>query len=171
MLRPLTFAALSSAFIAVGCGYAIGPSYGPEFRTVHVPVFKSDSFRRGFELQLTEAVQKRIQDSTPLRLDKEPGSDTRLVGRIVEITKRVENRSKYDDPRELELGLAVEVRWEDCRTGRLISEQRFPVTQSLGQAITQASFAPESGQSLATATKDAIDQLARDIVQMTETPW
>jgi hypothetical protein len=164
-------AALIATASVAGCGYMVGPSYGPEIRTVHVPVFKSDSFRRGYEVQLTEAVQKQIQQNTTLRLTKEPGADTRLLGRIVEITKRVENQNKYDDPRELEVAFAVEVRWEDCRTGALITEQTFPVSSSVDQSIIQASFAPEAGQSMATATKDAMDQLARHIVQLMEVPW
>lgn len=171
MNRALAIVALTGLVCASGCGYLVGPSYGPDIRTVHVPVFKTDSFRRGFELQLTEAVQKQIQQTTTFKLAKEPGADTRLIGRIVDITKRVENQNRYDDPRELELGIAVEVRWEDCRTGQIIAQQTFPISSLMTQAITQTSFAPEAGQSLATATKDGIDQLSRKIVQLMETPW
>jgi hypothetical protein len=171
MNRVLAIAALMGLVLVAGCGYTVGPAFGPEIRSVHVPVFKTDSFRRGFELQLTEAVQKQIQQTTTFRLAKEPGADTRLLGRIVDITKRVENQNRYDDPRELELGIAVEVRWEDCRTGQVIAQQTFPVTSAMAQAITQASFAPEAGQSLATATKDGLDQLSRKIVQLMEAPW
>lgn len=171
MTLPRLAAALLAALSLAGCGYMVGPNYGPEIRTVHVPVFKSDSFRRGYEVQLTEAVQKQIQQNSTLRLAKEPGADTRLLGRIVEISKKVENQNKYDDPRELELAFAVEVRWEDCRSGALITEQTFPVSSSVNQSIIEASFAPEAGQSMATATKDALDQMARHIVQLMEAPW
>lgn len=154
-----------------GCGYRVGPNYAPNIRTVHIPVFKTESFRRGFELQLTEAVQKQVQDTTPYRLANEPVADTRLVGRIVEVTKRPVNQNRYDDPRELELALAVEVRWEECSTGRVLRQQLFPINPMATQAISQVTFAPEAGQSLATATKDAVEQLSAQIVQLMEAPW
>jgi hypothetical protein len=140
-------------------------------RTVHIPVFKTDSFRRGFELHLTEAVQKQIQSTTPYRLSKEPGADTRLLGRIVEISKRPVNQNRYDDPRELELALAVEVRWEECSTGRVLCQRQFPISPTASHAISQVTFAPEAGQSLATATDDAVKLLAAQIVQSMEAPW
>jgi hypothetical protein len=170
MTHRLAIAALI-ALVGSGCGYRVGPNYAPNVRTVHVPVFKTESFRRGFELQLTEAVQRQVQTTTPYRLANEPMADTRLIGRIVEITKRSVNQNKYDDPRELELAMAVEVRWEECSTGRVLRQQTFPLNAMATQAITQVTFAPEAGQSLATATKDACDQLSAQIVQLMEAPW
>jgi hypothetical protein len=154
-----------------GCGYVVGNPYGPEVRTVHVPTFKNETYRQGYELELTEAVQKQIQLRTPYQLAKEPGADTRLVGRIVSINKRVENQNKYDDPRELELAIGIEVRWEDVRSGQVLAERVMPVDVKLAHAIANASFAPETGQSLATARQDAMDQLARQIVGLMEAPW
>ncbi len=159
------------ALPGAGCGYRAGPNFSPNIRTVHVPVFKTESFRRGFELQLTEAVQRQLQTTTPYRLANEPVADTRLIGRIIEITKRPVNQNRFDDPRELELALAVEVRWEECSTGRVLRQQQFPINPMASQAISQVTFAPEAGQSLATATKDAVDQLSAQIVQLMEAPW
>jgi hypothetical protein len=163
--------AIACCLLAAGCGYMVGNSYAPEISTVHVPTFTSDSFRRGFELQLTEAVQKQIQDRTPYKLAKPPEADTRLVGRIISVDKRVENQNRYDDPRELELAIAVEVRWEDARTGQILSMTEIPVDPQAAHLVSQTSFAPEAGQSLATATQQAVDQLARQIVGMMEAPW
>lgn len=158
----------------------VGSPYGPEIRTVHVPTFTNDDarssyindgFRRGFELRLTEAIQKQIQTRTPYRLAKEPGADTRLTGRLVQVNKRVENQNRYDDPRELELSMNIEVTWEDLRSGQILAQRTVPVNAQIAQAVVNTSFAPETGQSLATATQDAVDQLARQIVGMMEAPW
>jgi hypothetical protein len=154
-----------------GCGYTIGGAYGPEIRSVHVPTFQNETFRRGFELQLTEAVQKQIQLRTPYRLAREPGADTRLTGRIVGINKRVQNENRFDDPRELELELAIEVTWTDLRNGQMLAQRQVPLNAQMAHAIVHTSFAPEAGQSLATATQDAADQLARQIVGLMEAPW
>ena len=153
-----------------GCGYVVGSSFGPEVRTVHVPTFTSDSFRRGFETRLTEAVHKQIQLS-PFRLAKPPYADTRLTGRILSIDKRMANQNRHDDPRELELSIAVELTWEDLRSGRILAQREVPLDAPTTQALVNTSFAPEVGQSLATATQDAVDQLARQIVGMMEAHW
>jgi hypothetical protein len=148
----------------------VGDSRAPEYRTVHVPTFTTDSFRRGYELQLTEAVQKQVQ-MRGYRLAKPPVAETRLVGQIVSVDKRPVNQNKYDDPRELELAMAIKVRWEDARTGQLLSSTVVPIDPLGAHAVTQATFAPETGQSLATATQASVDSLARQIVGMMEIPW
>jgi hypothetical protein len=153
-----------------GCGYMVGNARAPEVRTVYVPTFTSDGFRRGFDVQLTEAVQKQVQ-MRGYRLAKPPVADTRLVGHIAAVDKRPVNQNRFDDPRELELALAVSVRWEDARTGQLLSTTEFPIDPLGTHAVTQTTFAPETGQSLATASQQATDTLARQIVEMMEIPW
>jgi hypothetical protein len=162
--------ALTKLTMMSGCGYTLGAPYAQNIRTVHVPTFQSTDFRRGYELQLTEAVQKQIQTRTPYRLAKEPGADTRLTGRIVGIDKRVPNQNKYDDPRELELAIGVEVKWEDLRTGQIINQQTVPLAGNAAQLLGTSSFAPESGQSMATATQDTVNNLAIQIVVLMEVP-
>lgn len=163
--------ALTKLATISGCGYTVGAPFANNVRTVHVPTFQCTDFRRGYEQQLTEAVQKQIQMRTPYRLAKEPGADTRLTGRIVGIDKRLTNQNKYDDPRELELALGVEVKWEDLRTGQVINQQTVPLAGNAAQLLGTASFAPEPGQSMATATQDTVNGLARQIVGLMEVPW
>jgi hypothetical protein len=156
---------------AAGCGYQIGGAYAPEIQTVHVPTFTNETYRRGVELQLTEAVQKQIKDHTPYRLAPAYAADTRLVGRIVDIRKNVANQNKYDDPRQLEYQLAIEVRWEDARSGQVLAVRNVPLDPNAAHLVANPSFTPETGQSLATGTQDAVDDLARQIVGMMETSW
>ncbi|QDU82165.1 hypothetical protein Pla110_39200 [Polystyrenella longa] len=156
---------------AAGCGYRVGSPHPPQYRTVAVPMFKTNSYRRGLEYQLTEAVQKEIQSQSHLRLAKEPYADTRLVGTIVEVRKDVLGETSFDDPRELQLSVAVEMKWEDARTGQVISQNTIPLNGQTTHLIANAEFAPEVGHSLATATKDAVDGLARQIVEGMEAPW
>lgn len=167
------FATLCAATVLLcsGCGYVVGGAYAPDIRSVHVPTFTSDSYRRGIELQLTEAVQKRIQQQTTYRITRGAGADTRLTGHVVEIRKDVLGETMFDDPRELQFSLAVEVTWEDLRSGQVLAQQRIPIGPDTIQLVSQADFAPELGHSLATATQDAVDQLAQQIVGMMEAPW
>ena len=159
---------LSSA----GCGYTNGAPFSNEIRSVHVPIFKSGSNRRFIEYQLTEAVQKQIQQRSPYRLVKEEDADTRLTGRIIDLRKTALGRTQFSDARELQVNLMVEVTWEDLRTGKiLVDQQRVPLPPEMLQLAAQGEFAPEVGQSLATADQVAIDKLARNIVDMMEMPW
>ncbi len=162
---------LLAMMLLPGCGYMVGNTFDTQVRTVEVPIFQNDSFRRGIEFQLTEAVQKEIQTRTPFRLAKGPGADTRLSGRIVGVRKNVLGETQYDDPRELQLQMFVVVTWEDLRTGQLLASQEVPLQPEAIPLTGQAEFAPEIGQSLATATQDATNRLAKQIVNMLETPW
>jgi hypothetical protein len=170
--RRTSCAALFALLVSsAGCGYNIGAPYSQEIRSVHVPVFKSGSNRRFVEFQLTEAVQKQIQQRTPFRLVKEPDADTRLTGRIIDLRKNALGFTQFSDSRELQVNLMVEVTWEDLRTGKIIGQQRVPMPPEMLQLAAQGEFAPEVGQSLATADQAAIDRLARNIVDMMEMPW
>ena len=154
-----------------GCGYMIGSAYQPEILTIHVPTFTSNTFRRGVEFQLTDAVQKEIQNRSHFRLVKGPYADTRLSGNVVAARKLVLGESGFDDPRELQLSMAVEVTWEDLRTGEILAQRRIPLQAESVELMATASFAPEVGQSLATGTQLTVDRLARQIVEMMEMPW
>ncbi|MCA9040403.1 MAG: hypothetical protein KDA65_08660 [Planctomycetaceae bacterium] len=154
-----------------GCGYQVGSPHPPQYRSVAVPMFKTNSYRRGFEVRLTEAVQREVQSQSHLRLANEPYADTRLVGTIVEIRKDVLGETAFDDPRELQLSLAVEMKWEDARTGQVISLNTIPLNNQTTHLIATGEFAPEVGHTLASATKDTVDELARQIVEQMESPW
>lgn len=153
-----------------GCGYRMGHGFEPEIQSVYVPIFKSQSDRRGLEFQLTEAVQKEIQMRTPFRIVDEPAADTQLIGKIVNTRKRVAGETKDDDPRELQMTLTVEVRWENLKTGEILAQKRVPINQSEIQLIQRSEFAPEVGQSLATSYQQLVERMARDIVDLMESP-
>jgi len=174
--RPITpslllLLALFATAATPGCGYLVGSPYGPEVRSIYVPTFTSVTFRRGIEYQLTEAVQKQIQMRTPYRLVQEGDADTRLTGKIVSADKALLGATGFSDARELQLNLAVEITWEDLRTGEILRQQKVPLSPDVIRMTSQSEFAPEVGQSLATAERTAVDRLARTIVDMMETPW
>ena len=76
----------------VGCaGYQVGNQtlFRSDVRTVHVPIFESNSFRRFLGEPLTGAVVKEIEQRTPYKVTNSPTADTILQGRIVYERKRV----------------------------------------------------------------------------------
>jgi hypothetical protein len=151
-----------------GCGYTLAQSFNRDIKTVAVPIFENTTNRRGLEFQLTEAVQTEITKRTPYRLAKGLEADTRLTGKIVGFRKDVLGETRYDDPRELQISMMVEVRWEDLRTGQLLAQQEIPLSPEAIPLSTQSEMAPEIGQSLATAMDDALHSMARKIVNLME---
>ncbi len=154
-----------------GCGYMMGGAHSADVRTVAVPTFGNDTFRRGLEFQLTEAIQSEIKLRTPYKIAKEPNADTRLTGKIIQLSKRSLNASAFNDVRQVELSLAVQVTWEDIRTGQILAQEQVPLDPQAVKLLTDTGFTPEVGHSLATATQRATQQMARQIVDMMEAPW
>ncbi len=157
-----------------GCAsYQVGQAtlFRPDIRTVHVPVFESDSLRRNLGERLTEAVVKEIESRTPYKVVGSPDADSILSGRIETDAKRVVAENRYDDVRDIEADLTVEVRWINRRGEMLMQRSSIPMGP-LNMAIAKdAQFFPEAGQSLETAQQAVIQQLAREIVGQMEIWW
>ncbi len=160
--------------LLAGCaGYQIGnvSLYPQEIRTVYVPVFQSDSFRRNLGERLTEAVVKEIEAKTPYKVVGEAKADSVLSGRIVSETKRVLVPSLTGDARELQVGLRVEVTWCDRKNRQLRDVNAVPLPTELTDVTGTGDIVPEVGQSVATAQQQAICRVAQQIVGLMEKPW
>ena len=166
--------ALQFAILLGGCaGYRFGAAslYPSDVRTVFVPMFESDSLRRGLSERLTEAVVKEIELKTPYKVVSEPDADSVLTGRIVNDIKRVVVEDRYDQQRENEITLVAEVSWLDRRGDLIGSRGDMSVPDSLVQLAATGIAVPEYGQSIATGQQQAINRLAEQIVSLMETPW
>lgn len=158
----------------LGCaGYRVGTRslYPPDVRTVYVPIFESDSYRRNLGERLTEAVQKEIEERTPYKVVGTPDADSVLSGRLVTDTKGITVVSPTDEGRQLMLNYTVQVNWIDRRGEMLRPPDSVPVPEELTLVTQSTSFVPEVGQSMATAQQEIIKRLARQIVALMEAPW
>src|SRR5688500_13277030 len=76
-------------------GYTTQPVYDPGIRTVYVPIFGNVSFRRGIEFELTRAVIREIEASSPMKIVScREQADTELVGKIINWRKSVINNNQ-----------------------------------------------------------------------------
>ncbi len=163
---------LLGAMLAAGCssdparGYAFAEPYDAGVRTVGVPIFENRTFARGTELALTEAVIKQIQQQTPWRVVAADRADTVLEGAITDAqidTLSTSRRSGLVE--EQAYTLTVRFAWRDNRTGqtRVVRENFSAV----------GVFAPARGvgERLEVGQRDAIDELARDIVAGMRSDW
>jgi hypothetical protein len=169
-------------------GYTTKPNYDTSIHTVRVPIFKNQTFYRGLEFELTQAVVREIEAKTPYKVVSAGcDADTELTGNIIQFTKTILNRTQLNEVREGETILGVEIVWRNLHTGELLSQPKntgnapppppnlppgapppkppVVLVQSIGHYI------PELGQSFTTAQKENIDRLAIQIVSMMEMPW
>jgi hypothetical protein len=150
--------------ILTGCGYSSEPLYRSSIRSVYVEMFQSKEFRRGIEFELTEALRKEIDRTTPYRNAPREKADTVLTGEILEWREQTLGRDFVTDlPRETAATLAIRYTWKDLRTGKLLVDQpRF---------IATISYVRPAGETAYNAREDATTKAARLIVQSMESPW
>ncbi len=166
---------LAGASLAlVGCaGYQVGNHslYRQDIQTVHVPVFQSDSFRPFLGERLTESVIKQIELRTPYKVVGSQAADSTLQGRVLRDTKSVLVENRYDEPRELDVGMRVQVTWINHRGQAIGPPQHFPIPAELIDITQSTNFVPEVGQSMVTQEQIVINRLASQIVSTMEMPW
>lgn len=173
-IRLETAVAVTLLALAAGCAsYQVGHSslFRPDIRTVHVPVFESDSFRRNLGERLTEAVVKEIESRTPYKVVASLDADSVLSGRIVDERKRAVAENANDDVRDIESSMSVEVRWVSRRGEMLMQRSSMPLGPLNVTISESAQFFPEAGQSLEVAQQEVINRLAREIVGQMEVWW
>jgi hypothetical protein len=169
--RLALLVALLLAIAGGGCaGYRLGncPVYSKHIRTVHVPMFESDSYRRNLGEWLTEAVVKELELQSPYKVVHTPDADSVLYGRITSDQKQTLAEERNDNPRDIGIDLVINVRWVERSGETVLRSASIPIDVTV---LGGAHFVPEGGQSMSTAQQRAIRQLARQIVGQMEAAW
>ena len=156
-----------------GCSYKFGSTslYPCDIRTIYVPMFEADTFRRGLGERLTEAVVREIEAKTPYKVVSSPVADSTLTCRIVAETKGTLLNAPTAEPRNIQLNYRVDVTWTDRRGQQLQSASSLPVPSSLATVDQSTFLIPEAGQTMATSQQQLIDSMAKQIVSLMESPW
>lgn len=174
--RRLIWLPMLASLLCGGCAcYQIGARtmYRPDIQTVYVPMFASESFRRGLGERLTEAVVREIESTTPYKVVSQEVADSTLSGELIADQKVVIAENGLDEARVIQETLTVVYRWTDSRGNAL----REPLSLSLAPALsadsinTSSKYVPEAGQTMAIAQEEAIRDLAVQIVRNMQAPW
>lgn len=167
--RTLTILLLASLFALPGCGYSTDRETvfrttnadGAHIRTISVNIFESKEFRRGLELQLAEALTKRIEAESPFKLAKKEISDTILTGEILEVRQASLGRSfRTVTPRETAATLVVSFTWKDLRNGEVLVERP--------NFVQTVDYIKPLGEDFYHASQRGMDRLAERIVEQLE---
>jgi len=168
------FAALFSPIAAVcvcicGCtvmsGYSSEPLFPQEVCSVYVEMFDNQSFRRGIEYELTDALAKRIEADTPYKIiSSRDRAETVLSGQIVQVSESaLTSERQTGRALEKEVQLQAVVNWKNLKTGELLLNNR-PVSAS-------ETYSQWQNQGFDYASTLAANNLARKIVELMEKEW
>jgi len=168
----LGFILIAAIAILPGCasspnqGYAFDTTFDESIRTIAVPIFRNETTSRGLEVQLTESIMKQIQQRTPWRLAPADRADTTLVGVVTGTQLRVLS----DDPQtglvqEQAVRLTIRFEWRDNRSGDIL------VARDGYSASAVFSPARNVGDRLEMGQRNAIDELAHDLVSEMRSGW
>lgn len=147
-------------------GYSFESTYQKGVDTVVVPVFKNYTGTPGIETELTEAIVKEIQASTPLKVTSAEPADSRLNGILTgSELKRLSVRSQTGLVQELAVQFTVDFEWTDSRTGKpLVSRRNFTATDTFVASVGV-------GERVDVGRHATIQRLAKDIVAEMRTSW
>lgn len=164
--RRVFLAAMLAFTLTGGCGYSVRAPYSKEVRTVFVPVFRSVSFRRDVNTQLTSLVIDEINRRTPFRVvGTQEEADTILDGTVNFADKNIIVENPFNLPRQLMATMNVSVNWT----------HNPPTAEELDRGPTTIAenfnFVPEIGETSMTAFYRVNQALAKQIVDMMEQPW
>ena len=128
-------------------------------------MFDNQTFRRGVEYELTDAISKRIEADTPYKIVTDADrADTVLNGQIVSIEElALSTDREIGTVLESEVLLRAVVNWKNLKTGDLLIDHKT-VSASASYSIYQM-------QDFKYASTLAANNLARKIVELMETGW
>ncbi len=147
-----------------GCGYSGQRPFRRDIMTVNVEPFGSRAFRRRIEIQLTEAIKKRIQMDTPYRLADKDKADSVLTGEVLQVRQGTLGRDfRTNLPRETHLALTVRFEWKDMRSGKvLVKRDRWVQSFEYVRPVKETEFI---------GLESAINRMAESIVEQMEQDW
>ena len=146
-------------------GYSNESLFREDISSVYVEMFDNQSFRRGTEYELTDALAKRIEAETPYKVvTNRDRAESLISGQIESIGSQVLTMERQTGRAlENEVLLRAVVSWKNLKTGELLINNRA-VTAS-------ASYSPYQDQDYSYAATLAANNLARKIVELMEKEW
>jgi hypothetical protein len=158
---------------AAGCGFHSSPNsngwhwdttYRQDIHTVAVPIFTTRDYHRGVEMQLSDALVKKIEEFTPYKVVPRERADTILEGEIVSIhPSTLVLDPQTATPQQELYTISVNFTWKDLHTGKiLVSRTDFE---------QDSTYFPTLGEDQVVGSQDAVERLAMGIVQEMEGAW
>jgi hypothetical protein len=151
--------------VLVGCqGYSNSWLHRQDVSTVYVEMFENDSFRRGYEYTLTDAICKRIEAQTPYKIVSDRAvADTILSGSMSVGASVLSGERWTGRPLEQESLVSATVTWKNLKTGQVLVENQT--------VYGSASYSSQMGQTFDYSIERSVNKVAQKVVELMERPW
>ncbi len=147
----------------VSCGYSSKSLLRSNVRSIYIPIFDNNTFRRGYEFDLTKAVRDQILLRTRLNIVDKDEADSILFGKITGVNENVLIEDREDNIVESRVAVTIDIRWIDRRTGRTIVERR--------NIKRPTEFIVRRNETLTSSSNEAFVKVAQSIVDAMEEDW
>jgi len=167
--RLLLILAAFSPLALSGCagmfGYSDESLFPKNVKSVRLEMFDNQTFRRGTEYDLSDALAKRIESDTPYKIvTSADRADTVISGRITSIGNLgLSREGELGGILEKELKIVALVNWKNLKTGELLIKHET--------VSASASYTARQNQDFQYASALAANKLAAKIVELMETEW
>jgi hypothetical protein len=166
---PLPGALVLLALALCGCaelsGYSNESLFPQKVDSICLEMFDNQTFRRGTEYELSDALSKRIEVETPYKIvSSRDRADTVISGQIVSIAEfALSTERETGRVLEKEVELKALVNWKNLMTGELLIDNQ--------SVSASASYSGYQKQDFKYASTLAANNLARKIVELMERKW
>lgn len=165
MLLCLCSVCLSVCGCTAMKGYSNESLFPKDVSSVYLEMFDNQTFRRGVEYELSDALAKRIEADTPYKIiSSSDRADTVISGQIISIREQalsVERESGSVLEKQVELRAVVN--WENLKTGGMMIDNKI--------VTSTATYSEYQMQEFKYASTLAANNLARKIVELMENEW
>lgn len=150
---------------AIFKGYSNKSLFPGNVKSVCLEMFDNQTFRRGIEYELSDALSKRIETETPYKIVSDRNrADTIISGRIVSIGETALSTERETGRiMEKEVELVAVVNWKNLNTGQLLINNKT--------VNSAASYSEYQMQDFKYGSSLAANKLARNIVELMEVKW
>ena len=146
-------------------GYSNESLFPQDVDSVCLEMFDNQTFRRGTEYELSDALSKRIEVETPYKIvSSRDRADSVISGQIVSIAElalSIERETGHVLEKEVEMKALVN--WKNLKTGELLIDNQ--------SVSASASYSEYQKQDFTYASSLAANNLARKIVELMERKW
>lgn len=146
-------------------GYSNESMFPQDVDSVCLEMFDNQTFRRGAEYELSDALSKRIEVETPYKIvSSRDRADTVITGQIVSIGElALSTERETGRVLEKEVELQAVFSWKNLNTGELLIDNE--------SVSASASYSEYQQQDFKYASTLAANNLARKIVALMEKKW
>ena len=146
-------------------GYSNESLFPQDVRSVYLEMFNNQTFRRGVEYELSDALAKRIEVDSPYKIVSDSDrADTVISGQIVSIGElALSTDRELGTVLEKEVEMQAVVNWKNLKTGQLLIDHII--------VSASASYSEYQMQDFKYASTLAANNLARKIVELMERKW